>query len=93
MNVDHGIGIMKNVRGKMVACGSTNGQVMLRDAVSLKVEHTLDAHSATVSDIDVQDNILVTCGFSSRYNEQYRSHHIYIYMYIHLIIIFARLLI
>ena len=41
-------------------------QVRLRDPNTMKVEHTLDAHSSTLSDFDVHGNQLVTCGFGER---------------------------
>ena len=42
-------------------------QVRLRDPSSLKSEHVLEAHTGTLSDFDVSGNLLVTCGFCSRY--------------------------
>lgn len=42
-------------------------QVRLRDPVSLQCEHMLEAHTGTLSDFDVSGNLLVTCGFCSRY--------------------------
>ena len=39
-----------------------NGRVHLRDPLTLKVAHTLDAHSGVLSDIDVHGHHLVTCG-------------------------------
>lgn len=64
--MDHGICILKSVGGRLLACGQTNGQVVLRDTVSLRAEHILDAHTATISDVEVRDNLIVTCGFSAR---------------------------
>lgn len=64
--MEQGVFVMKSAPSKPLACGATNGQVMLRDPVSLRLEHVLDAHNGTISDLDVRDNLLVTCGFSSR---------------------------
>lgn len=43
-------------------------QVRLRDPSSLKCEQVLEAHTGTLSDFDVSGNLLVTCGFCSRYS-------------------------
>ena len=56
--------IMK--RGRMVCCGSSQGMVSFRDPSSLRVEHSFSAHTGTISDLDVSDNYLITCGFSKR---------------------------
>ena len=37
------------------------------DASTMKKEHVLDAVSSVLSDFDVERNLLVTCGMSSRY--------------------------
>jgi PAB-dependent poly(A)-specific ribonuclease subunit 2 len=42
------------------------GRVHLRDPLSLKVQHTLMAHSGMLSDFDVHGHHLVTCGNSTR---------------------------
>ena len=39
----------------------------LYDASAMRKEHVLDAVSSVLSDFDVQGNLLVTCGMSSRY--------------------------
>lgn len=38
----------------------------LYDASTMRKEHVLDAVSSVLSDFDVQRNLLVTCGMSSR---------------------------
>ncbi|ELU03678.1 hypothetical protein CAPTEDRAFT_225482 [Capitella teleta] len=49
-----------------ICSGDTAGKVTLRDPRSLKTQHVLQAHSGTLSDFDVCNNQLVTCGFSNR---------------------------
>lgn len=39
-----------------------SGRVHLRDPLTLKVVHTVDAHSGVLSDLDVHGHHLVTCG-------------------------------
>jgi hypothetical protein len=50
----------------LVCCGATTGEVTLRDPRTFKVEHRVQAHTGTISDIDTTGNLLLTCGFSSR---------------------------
>ncbi|XP_021925783.1 PAB-dependent poly(A)-specific ribonuclease subunit PAN2 isoform X2 [Zootermopsis nevadensis] len=51
---------------RFICAGDPTGRIDLRDPSTLKVEHTLEAHSGSLSDFDVHGNLLVTCGFSNR---------------------------
>ncbi|CAO3607066.1 unnamed protein product [Cunninghamella echinulata] len=42
------------------------GEVTLRDTRTMKIEQRIQAHTATLSDLDVSGNLLLTCGFSQR---------------------------
>ncbi|XP_071446379.1 PAN2-PAN3 deadenylation complex catalytic subunit PAN2 [Hetaerina americana] len=53
--------------GRYICCGDPAGRVHLRDPYTLRVEQTLDAHTGSLSDLDIHANMLVTCGFSSRH--------------------------
>ncbi|KAG0174836.1 poly(A)-specific ribonuclease [Apophysomyces sp. BC1015] len=57
--------VMRNLP-RMVCCGSLLGEVTLRDSRTMKVEQRVQAHTATLSDLDVSGNLLLTCGFSQR---------------------------
>ena len=46
----------------MVSGDVPSGRVHLRDPLTLKVVHTVDAHSGVLSDLDVHGHHLVTCG-------------------------------
>ncbi|CAG8616504.1 10808_t:CDS:10, partial [Acaulospora morrowiae] len=48
-------------KSRLVCCGSTSGEVTLRDPRTLKVEHRIQAHTGTISDIDTMGNLLLTC--------------------------------
>ncbi|KAK9499573.1 hypothetical protein O3M35_002594 [Rhynocoris fuscipes] len=60
-----GCAIMRQ-QTRYLCCGEPTGRVELRDPLTLKVEHSLETHSASLSDFDVHGNLLVTCGFSNR---------------------------
>lgn len=57
---------MLRAHNRFVCAGNPLGRIDLRDPNGLKVEHSLDTHSGSLSDFDIQGNLLVTCGFSSR---------------------------
>lgn len=62
-------GICVTKLGKLLCCGQLNGKISLYDPKNLKKEFTLDVHTGTISDIDIKDNLLVSCGFSLRNND------------------------
>jgi hypothetical protein len=65
---------------KMLSVIFLLSQVTLYDPNTMKAEHVFDAHSGTLSDFDIHGNLLVTCGFSSRYVVKY-----YFYFNFHLL--------
>ena len=50
----------------LYACGRSDGKVELRDRRSLRCEHTLSAHTAAIAAMDVQGQLLVTCGYTAQ---------------------------
>ncbi|XP_034945248.1 PAN2-PAN3 deadenylation complex catalytic subunit PAN2 isoform X2 [Chelonus insularis] len=61
---ENGCAIMRR-NNKFICTGNPAGRIDLRDPYSLSIEHTLETHSGSLSDFDVQGNYLVTCGFSN----------------------------
>ncbi|KAK6354956.1 poly(A)-specific ribonuclease [Orbilia brochopaga] len=53
-------------RDRVICCGTATGSVNIIDPNSFKIIKTIRAHGASVSDIDAQNNILLTCGYSPR---------------------------
>lgn len=51
---------------KFICAGDTSGKITLYDHSTLNAEHVLDAHTGTLSDFDIDGNLLVTCGYSNR---------------------------
>jgi PAB-dependent poly(A)-specific ribonuclease subunit 2 len=62
---DSGCAILR-FSSNYICVGDTSGKITLRDPRSLQSQHVLHSHSGTLSDFDVCNNQLVTCGFSSR---------------------------
>jgi PAB-dependent poly(A)-specific ribonuclease subunit 2 len=64
-DVESDVGVVKS--GKNVYCGHLNGKIGIYDPRnSFKMEHSFEAHSGNISDIDVKENLMVTCGFTAR---------------------------
>ncbi|XP_028168558.1 PAN2-PAN3 deadenylation complex catalytic subunit PAN2 [Ostrinia furnacalis] len=62
---EEGCAVLRSGGGSLVACGSADGMVALRDIRTPKAaEHTFRAHSACLSDLDMQGDLLITCGFT-----------------------------
>ncbi|KAF8457687.1 putative PAB-dependent poly(A)-specific ribonuclease subunit [Terfezia claveryi] len=51
---------------RLICCGTEGGQVSLLDMNTFQVIKKLPAHAGRIADIDTQNNILLTCGFSPR---------------------------
>lgn len=58
--------VMLRNHNRYVCAGNPMGQIDLRDPNTLNIENTLKTHSGSLSDFDVQGNLLVTCGFTNR---------------------------
>jgi PAB-dependent poly(A)-specific ribonuclease subunit 2 len=65
---ENGCAIIRR-HGRYLCTGDPLGVVELRDPRSLRLEHSLEAHTGSLSDFDVHENLLVTCGFSHRYRK------------------------
>ncbi|CAA9998408.1 unnamed protein product [Nesidiocoris tenuis] len=64
LNVGEGGCAIMRQQSRFLCCGEPTGRIDLRDPLSLKVEHSLETHTESLSDFDVHGNLLVTCGFS-----------------------------
>ncbi|KAK3789394.1 hypothetical protein RRG08_005542 [Elysia crispata] len=62
---DTGVAIFRNSE-RFICGGDSTGKVTIYDSKTMRAEHTLDAHSSCLSDFDIHDNLLITCGFSPR---------------------------
>ncbi|CAK1556424.1 unnamed protein product [Leptosia nina] len=66
---EDGCAVLRSGGGYLVACGSANGTISLRDIRSpVKAEHTFKAHTACLSDLDVQGDLMITSGFAQAGN-------------------------
>ncbi|CAB4393897.1 unnamed protein product [Rhizophagus irregularis] len=54
-------------KSRLICCGANSGEVTLMDPRTFKVEHRVQAHTGTISDIDTIGNLLLTCGSSARH--------------------------
>ena len=62
---EDGCAVLRSGGGSLIACGSANGTVALRDIrCPGKAEHIFRAHTACLSDLDMQGDQLITCGFT-----------------------------
>ncbi|XP_023944660.2 PAN2-PAN3 deadenylation complex catalytic subunit PAN2 [Bicyclus anynana] len=62
---EEGCAVLRSGGGSVVACGSANGMITLRDIRCLSsVEQSFRAHTACLSDLDMQGDMLITCGFT-----------------------------
>ncbi|KAJ8678573.1 hypothetical protein QAD02_014360 [Eretmocerus hayati] len=56
---------MLRQHNRYICAGNAFGRIEFKDPLSLNTEHTLDTHSGSLSDFDVEGNYLITCGFSN----------------------------
>lgn len=68
VDISQGVCVLKPA-GRFIASGGVNGELALRDPRSLKLEHSFEVHTGSVSDVEVKGDLLVTCGYANRYNE------------------------
>ncbi|KAJ0176776.1 hypothetical protein K1T71_007955 [Dendrolimus kikuchii] len=62
---EEGCAVLRSGGGTLVACGSASGMVALRDIRTKGgAEHKFRAHTACLSDLDMQGDLLITCGFT-----------------------------
>ncbi|XP_048478298.1 PAN2-PAN3 deadenylation complex catalytic subunit PAN2 [Plutella xylostella] len=62
---EEGCAVLRSGGGSTVACGSARGSVCLRDLrCPGAAEHSFRAHTACLSDLDMQGDLLITAGFT-----------------------------
>ncbi|XP_013144008.1 PREDICTED: PAB-dependent poly(A)-specific ribonuclease subunit PAN2 isoform X2 [Papilio polytes] len=62
---EDGCVVMRNGGASLLACGSANGHISLRDLRTPNAsEHTFKAHNNSLSDMDMQGDLLISCGFT-----------------------------
>ncbi|XP_015370348.1 PREDICTED: PAB-dependent poly(A)-specific ribonuclease subunit PAN2, partial [Diuraphis noxia] len=63
---ENGCAILRQNANRTVCCGDPTGVIKLRDPRNIsKIIYTVEAHSGSLSDFDVHDNLLVSCGFNN----------------------------
>lgn len=62
---DTGVAIFRK-SDRFICGGDSTGKVTIYDSKTMRAEHTLEAHSSCLSDFDICENLLITCGFSPR---------------------------
>ena len=62
LQLDCPVSVLSSHPFSFFACGRRDGQVELRDARSLRSEHTLSAHTGPVASLSLSSTLLVTCG-------------------------------
>ncbi|CAO3669082.1 unnamed protein product [Umbelopsis vinacea] len=56
----------KAASSRLICCGSMAGEVTLRDPRTMNIEQRVQAHTGTLSDLEISGNMMLTCGFSNR---------------------------
>jgi PAB-dependent poly(A)-specific ribonuclease subunit 2 len=54
-----------------VCCGGSNGELTIHDPNSLRIIQSLQAHSGGINDIAINNDLLVTCGWSQRAGQMF----------------------
>ncbi|KAI9355730.1 ubiquitin carboxyl-terminal hydrolase-domain-containing protein [Zopfochytrium polystomum] len=55
---------------KYMCCGATNGHIQFRDPRSLRIEHSMDAYSGSLTVLEATGSTMVMCGFGMRGGQQ-----------------------
>lgn len=58
-------------RGRYICAATPKGSVDLLDPVTFRAVKTWPAHTALISDMDAQNDFIVTCGYSLRQGQNY----------------------
>lgn len=64
-------GIMKIKPGSLLSCAHNNGLITLRDPKSFNIQSTIQAYSGGITDMDINGELLITCGWSGRSESAY----------------------
>ncbi|KAH0559633.1 hypothetical protein GP486_003846 [Trichoglossum hirsutum] len=58
-------------RSRYICAATTSGSINMLDPNTFNVIKTWKAHAAAISDMDAQNNFLVTCGYSPRHQQSF----------------------